>query len=93
MQSATPCNHNPANKIKEFVVDGIRLKGDMSRPKPDDFNKPCTFTKVDGSGTIDLNWCRLCGKFRGQWQIHKTATCPLLGSSSSHTPLQTPGSG
>jgi hypothetical protein len=93
MQSATPPNHNPADKIKEFVVDGIRLKGDTSRPKPDDFNKPRTFTKVDGSGTIELNWCRLCGKFGGQWQIHKTSTCPLLGSSASHSPQRPAGGG
>jgi hypothetical protein len=92
MQSATPPNNNSANKIKEFVVDGIRLKGDTSRPKPDDFNKPRTFTKVDGSGTIELNWCCHCGKFGGQWQIHKTSTCPSLNSSSSNTPPRTPDS-
>jgi hypothetical protein len=86
MQSATPPGNNQVDKIKEFVVDGIRLKGDTSRPKPDDFNKPRTFTKVDGSGTIELNWCQLCGKFGGQWQIHKTATCPSLNSSATTSP-------
>jgi hypothetical protein len=90
MQSATPTGNNQTNKIKEFVVDGIRLLGNMSSPKLDDFNKPHTFTKLDGSGTIKLNWCQLCGKFGGQWQIHKTATCPSLGSSTTtslpHTP-------
>jgi hypothetical protein len=86
MQSATPPGNNQVDKIKEFVVNGIRLKGDTSRPKPDDFHKPRTFTKVDGSGTIELNWCHLCGKFGGQWQIHKTATCPLLASSATTSP-------
>jgi hypothetical protein len=93
LQSATPPNHNPTDKIKEFVVNSIRLKGDTSRPKPDDFDKPRTFTKVDGSGTIELNWCRLCGKFGGQWQIHKTSTCPSLGSSASNSPQRPAGGG
>jgi hypothetical protein len=89
MQSATPPGNNQVDKIKEFVVDGIRLKGDTSRPKPDDFNKPRTFTKIDG-GTIELNWCRLCGKFGGQWQIHKTETCPSLNSSATSSAARTP---
>jgi hypothetical protein len=92
MQSATPPGNNQVNKIKEFVVNGIFLKGNTSHPKPNDFNKPHTFTKVDGSGTIELNWCHLCGKFDGQWQIHKTSTCPSLGSSSSHSPQRPSGS-
>ena len=80
MAAATTPNHNkkPEDKIREIVVDGVKLKGDFSRPSNADIDKPRTFSKVDGGGTVELHWCRLHG-YCGQWQNHKLQQCPNLG--------------
>ena len=85
MTAATSPGKKPDDKDREVVVDGIKLKGDFTRPKDEDMTKPRTFTKSEGGGSVELHWCRLHG-YLGQWQNHKMQDCPKLG-----TP--TPGGG
>jgi hypothetical protein len=93
MVAATPPSNNNGDKTKQFTVNNIKVKGDTSRPKDGDHDKPRTFTKVDGSGTIELWWCRIHGTYGGQWQDHKTSDCPNLrnGGTSSGGGSGTPG--
>jgi hypothetical protein len=83
-------------RIREFVVDGIKVHGDTTPPAQADLFKPRSFTKVDGSGTIELYWCKLHG-FNGMWQNHQCKDCPLLrtggqgsGNMASNTPPNRP---
>jgi hypothetical protein len=82
LAAATPPGTPKNDKIREVVVDGIKLKGDFSRPSDADADKPRSFTKCDGGGSVELHWCRLHG-YAGQWQNHKLQNCPKLGTSTS----------
>ena len=84
LAAATSPNNNkkPEDKIREIVVEGVKLKGDFSRPSNADMDKPRTFTKSDGSGTMELHWCRMHG-YCGQWQAHTVQQCPMLGNTTN----------
>ena len=59
----------PAKKDRknaEFTCDGVRMKGDISRPDAANLNKPRTYTKTDGSGTIQMWYCKVHG-YQGLW--------------------------